>query len=130
VRLLLDTHVVLWWLAGSPKLGGAARRLIGGADCAVSTASLVELRTKVARGKLRLPGIPEFVALLDAEGFQVLAVTPAHVESGTRFELSVADAVDRLLLGTAEVEGRELLTRDAALLALASEAKLRFVRAG
>jgi PIN domain nuclease of toxin-antitoxin system len=130
VRLLLDTHFILWWLAGSSKLGVPARRLIGSADCAASTASFVEMRMKCAKGKLSLPGVAQLQAQLDAERIQVLALTPAHVDAGARFEQTVADPMDRLLLGTAAVEGRVLLTRDAVLLALADRASLKFVREG
>ena len=130
MRLLLDTHFVLWWLGGSSKLGASARRLIGSADCAVSAASFVELRMKCAAGKLAMPPVAQLHGRLEKEGFEILALTPAHVDAGARFEQSVADPVDRLLLGTAAIEGRELLTRDATLLALAGSARLKFVREG
>jgi PIN domain nuclease of toxin-antitoxin system len=130
VRLLLDTHFVLWWLSGSSKLGQTSRRLISAADCAVSTASFIEMRMKCAAGKLSLPPVAQLQSQLREEGFQVLALTPAHVEASARFEQTHPDPLDRLLLGTAAVEGRALLTRDAALLALADRAKLGFVREG
>jgi PIN domain nuclease of toxin-antitoxin system len=128
--LLLDTHFVLWWLAGSWRLGAPARRVIAGADCAVSTASFIEIRMKSAAGKLAVPPVGRLSARLLEEGFAVLALTPAHVEASARFEGSRPDMLDRLLLGTAATEGRALLTRDAAILALAEKAKLRFVREG
>lgn len=130
MRLLLDTHFVLWWLTGSLKLGVSSRRLIAVADCAVSTASFVELRMKCAAGKLSLPAVAQLASQLGSEGFRVLALTPAHVDAGARFELALPDMLDRLLLGTAVVEGRGLLTRDAAILELAERAQLDFVPEG
>lgn len=130
MRLLLDTHFVLWWLAGSSKLGASSRRLIAAADCAVSTATFVEMRMKCAAGKLSLPAVAQLDSQLGSEGFRILTLTPAHVDAAARFELAHPDMLDRLLLGTAAVEGRVLLTRDAAILSLAKRAQLDFVREG
>jgi PIN domain nuclease of toxin-antitoxin system len=130
MRLLLDTHFVLWWLGGSTKLGAASRRLITAGDCAVSTASFIEIRMKSAAGKLTVPPVAALQSQLESEGFSIVALTPAHVEASARFEQGHADIFDRLLLGTAAIEGRTLLTRDAAILALARQANLAFVREG
>ena len=130
MRLLLDTHFVLWWLGGDPKLGAASRRLIAAGDCAVSTASFIEIRMKSASGKLTVPSVALLQLQLESEGFGILALAPAHVDASARFEQSHPDVFDRLLLGTAAIEGRALLTRDAAILALAGRARLAFVREG
>lgn len=130
MRLLLDTHFVLWWLGGDPKLGAASRRLIAAGDCAVSTASFIEIRMKSASGKLTVPSVALLQSQLASEGFGILALAPAHVDASARFEQSHPDVFDRLLLGTAAIEGRALLTRDAAILALAGRAGLAFVREG
>ena len=130
MRLLLDTHFVLWWLSGDSKLGTSSRRLIAAGDCAVSTASFIEIRMKSAAGKLSVPPVALLHARLETEGFGVVALTPAHVEASARFEHSHPDMFDRLLLGTAAIEGRTLLTRDSAILALARRAHLAFVQEG
>ena len=130
MRLLLDTHFVLWWLGGNPKLGASSRKLIAHGDCAVSTASFIEIRMKSAAGKLTVPSVALLLSQLESEGFGVVALTPAHVDASARFEQSHADVFDRLLLGTAALEGRALLTRDSAILALARRANLTFVREG
>ncbi len=127
---MLDTHFVLWWLGGNAKLGASSRRLIAAGDCAVSTASFIEIRTKSAAGKLSVPPVAALHSQLESEGFGIVALTPAHVEAGARFEQGHADVFDRLLLGTAAIEGRTLLTRDAAILVLAKQARLAFVREG
>jgi PIN domain nuclease of toxin-antitoxin system len=55
VRLLLDTHILLWWLAGDARLSGKARKWIAreAESVFVSTASLWEISLKAAKGKLR-----------------------------------------------------------------------------
>jgi len=130
MRLLLDTHFVLWWLGGNPKLGAWSRRLIVAGDCAVSTASFIEIRMKSAAGKLAVPSVALLHSQLESESFGIVPLSPAHVEASARFEQGHPDLFDRLLLGTAAIEGRALLTRDSAILALARRAKLAFVREG
>ena len=130
MRLLLDTHFLLWWLGGHPKLGTSSRRLIAAGDCAVSTASFIEIRMKSAAGKLTVPPVAALQSQLESEGFSIVALTPAHVDASARFEQGHPDVFDRLLLGTAAIEGRALLTRDSAILELARRARLAFVREG
>ena len=130
MRLLLDTHFVIWWLGASSKLGAATRQLIERSDCAVSVASLIEVRMLVIRGKLKLPPGENAHRQLSDEGFSILALKPEHVEESARFEQRHSDIYDRLLLASAGFENRMLLTRDAALLALAQEARLGWVVEG
>lgn len=130
MRYLLDTHFVIWWLAGSPRLTSTARQKIIDNDCAVSAASLIEMQMKTATGKLAPPRGASAAKQLASEGFTVLSLTPEHIEESARFEQAHADFYDRLMLATAAVEGRVLLTRDAALLDLAKKAGLSFVTEG
>ena len=61
MRLLLDTHAFLWWVADSPKLSARARRAIGdaGNECLVSAASCWEMAINLSIGKLEIPGTVE-----------------------------------------------------------------------
>jgi PIN domain nuclease of toxin-antitoxin system len=127
---LLDTHLVLWWLAGSRRLGSKARRLIERNDCAASVATLIESRLLAKAGKLRIPDVSVIAEHLQDDGIQVLALDAAHVAEGVRFEASHSDVFDRLLLGAAAASGRVLLTRDAGLLALAQSAGLGWILEG
>lgn len=128
MRFLLDTHFIVWWLDDSPRMGAAARKLIATGDCAVSVISLMELRLKIAAGKMIMPKGVSAHRQLEAEGFALLPMMPEHVEESARFENAHADIYDRILLGAAACERRVLLTRDAALLALAKANRLAFVR--
>lgn len=130
MRLLLDTHFIIWWLGSSPKLGKKIRQMISESESAVSTASLIELRMKIVAGKFEPPAGASAGQQLAAEGFTLLSLKPEHVEESARFEQSHGDVYDCLLLGTAVVEGYTLLTRDAALLALAKKVKLAWVMEG
>lgn len=103
-RVLLDTHLVLWWLASDRRLGAATRQLIETSACAVSVASLAEVAMKVAAGKLRLPSQPLDERLAQA-GIALLALTLAHVQAAARLMGHHADPFDCLLVGTALSKG-------------------------
>lgn len=126
-RLLLDTHVALWWLTDDRKLHANARRLIAANDCSVSVASLIELRMKGAAGKLPRDTSERVRAALAENQFRILPLTADHVAESARFEAAHPDMIDRLIVAVAAAERMELLTRDAALLELARTAKLKFV---
>ena len=132
MKLLLDTHFVIWWLANSPRMSSQTRQRIAQSDCVISTVSLIEMRMKIAAGKLTPPAGASASAArqLGSEGFGVLPLTPEHVDESARFEQAHNDVFDRLLLGTAAAGNFTLLTRDAALLALAKKAKLAWVMEG
>ena len=81
-------------------------------------------------GKAEIPDVPAIVEHLAKSGIGLVPLMASHIAESTRFENSHADIYDRMLLGVAVVEHRTLLTRDAALLALAKKAKLAFVTEG
>ena len=117
MRLLLDTHVVLWAfddpMSVSPVLREALRRRTW---AAVSAASLWEIAIKTAKGKLEAPD--DLPARLAQAGFEILAVTPRHAWAVRDMPpvLRAADPFDRLLYTQAPLEGLTLATRDGALL--------------
>jgi PIN domain nuclease of toxin-antitoxin system len=114
-RLLLDTHVVLWWLRSDAKLGKQARSLIERHDCSVSVISVFELLAKNAAGKLPLPE-GSLADQVVGFGFRLLPLTAAHVVSGAALIGLHHDPFDCLLLGVARSEHLSLLTRDVQLL--------------
>lgn len=130
MRLLLDTHILLWMLAGSDRLGKEARDLIEApANLAIaSTASIWEVSVKWvlrrgAPGDMPLSG-RDFAAGLTSAGVAILDATPAHAVSLDDLPLLHGDPFDRLLLATARAEGMTLLTRDAALAAYGAGVRL------
>lgn len=115
MRLLLDTHVFLWVVAGSPRLKPAARRLIESADETwVSAASLWEIAIKVRLGKLRADPL-ELAGAIEASGFTELPVRAMHAAAVATLAPHHNDPFDRLLIAQAIAEPLRLLTADAAL---------------
>ena len=117
MRLLLDTHVFLWAVAGSARLKPAHRRLSESADeVQVSAASIWEVAIKVRLGKVEAD--PQaLVEAIGASGFLPLAVKPAHAAAVTSLPDHHKDPFDRLLVAQALTEPLRLLTADAALAA-------------
>jgi len=113
VKLLLDTHVILWWQRDDRRLNKAARRAIGGADIVwVSAVSAWEVSIKVALGRLRLS--EPFGVLLAADDFRELPMTLAHAEALGALPRHHADPFDRALVAQANVEGATIVTHDRA----------------
>jgi PIN domain nuclease of toxin-antitoxin system len=112
VRLLLDTHVLIWWDEGR-RLSRDARRAIHEApEVFVSAASAWEVAIKVALGRLRPTRTVEEAA--GESGFVELPVTFRHAARIAALPLHHRDPFDRLLVAQAEVEGLTLVTRDPA----------------
>jgi PIN domain nuclease of toxin-antitoxin system len=119
--VLLDSHVLLWLLDDSPRLGAEARATIGSAGAVyVSAASTWELAIKAALGKLRLPA--GFEDAVGAAGLRELPVRHRHTLASTGTELPHRDPFDTLLVTQARSEGLVLLTADAKILDACGEA--------
>lgn len=111
-RILLDTHVLLWWLIDSPKLGVTAREMLSAADNVVyvSAASIWEIAIKKSLGKLRAPD--NFDHILEQEGFEELPVSVYHAEQAGGLPALHRDPFDRMLVAQAQAEGLLLLSQD------------------
>lgn len=114
MRLLLDTHVLLWWQTDDRRLGREAREAIATADLVwVSAVSGWEASIKAARGRLRLD--ERFRILVAVDGFTELPVSLAHAERLLDLPAHHGDPFDRLLVAQALVEKATLVTHDRAL---------------
>ena len=113
MRILLDTHLILWWLANSPSLSEQARILISDPENTVfvSAVSLWEIWLKESLGKLRLP--PDFESKLTAESFENLPLTAAQARQVASLPWHHRDPFDRMLVAQAQCEDLTLVTRDA-----------------
>lgn len=115
MRLLLDTHVFLWAVAGSSKLKSGARRLIESADeVNVSAASIWEIAIKSRLGKIDADA-DALVAAIAASGFVELPVRSTHAAATHRLPLHHNDPFDRLIVAQALSEPLRLLSADAIL---------------
>ena len=112
---LLDSHVLLWWLEDSPRIGPTARNAIANPDARVlvSAASIWEIAIKQALGKLRAP--ESVVDLLPQEGFEELVVSGAHAQAAARLPPLHRDPFDRMLVAQARVEHLTLISHDQTL---------------
>jgi PIN domain nuclease of toxin-antitoxin system len=110
-RLLLDTHVFLWWRAEPSRLAVEVRERIASADMVfVSAASAWEAAIKVSLGRLELPDTIEAGVL--ASGFERLLITFAHAERAAGLPRLHGDPFDRMLVAQAQAEGLTLVTHD------------------
>ncbi|MFN3944338.1 MAG: type II toxin-antitoxin system VapC family toxin [Allosphingosinicella sp.] len=114
MKLLLDTHALLWWLADDARLGPAARRHIGDAGnrVLVSHVSLWETAIKIGIGKLRLD-IGAALAAIRERGLEELGLEPAHLTTLAALERHHRDPFDHMLIAQAIVEGATLMSEDA-----------------
>jgi PIN domain nuclease of toxin-antitoxin system len=111
VRLLLDTHVMLWQLSGERSLGERARATIAtAAELAFSVVSFAEIGVKAALGKLAVPG--DLHAHVLRTGVRVLALSPDHGLAVAGLPLHHRDPFDRLLVAQARQDGFTLVTAD------------------
>lgn len=120
MRYLLDTHLVIWWLQDSKKLGREARRIIEREDCCVSVLSIWEMIAKQNANQIKLPDGP-IGDLVIGQGFDLLNLTAAHIETGLAINDLHGDPFDRMIVGVAKAEGLTLLTRDAQILERATK---------
>ena len=116
MRLLLDTHALLWWLAGDEALSAAARMAIGddGNMVYVSAASTWEIATKHRIGKL--PHVAAIAGDLDgairAQGFLGLPISLRHGERAGALPGPHRDPFDRMLIAQAMTEGMVLVSNE------------------
>ena len=114
MRVLLDTHLLLWALGAPARLPPNARRIIREADVYVSAASIWEISIKAALGKLRADP-REVLAALEPAGFLTLSIAGEHAARVASLPPIHRDPFDRLLVAQALVEPMRLLTDDAVL---------------
>ena len=115
MRLLLDTHTLLWFLGEPDTLSPAARRAIVDADVVgVSAASFWEISTKITRGRLRVPS-DDLLGEVREWGFETLALTPRHAWAAGALPPHHRDPFDRMLVAQAQLEGLTIVTREPAI---------------
>ena len=111
MNLLLDTNILLWWFADSPRLNDATREKICASHLVyVSAATTWEIEIKRALGKLKAPS--DLEQALSASHFEPLAITIGHSISAAMLPRHHDDPFDRMLIAQASVEGLTLLTAD------------------
>ncbi len=116
MKVLLDTHIWLWWVLEPARLGPQAQATIAnpGNQVFISAVSTWEVVIKFALGRLELPGGPSrfFQDSLANDGFDALSVTPQHTLGVSDLPDIHKDPFDRLLVAQAIVEGAALISSD------------------
>jgi len=116
MNVLLDTHVLIWWVRNSARLGKQARALILDQETEVwvSCASIWEISIKAALGRLDLldPIAEELPRELEKSGFRSLAINLDHALAVRALPLHHRDPFDRMLVVQAQCEGLTLVTVD------------------
>ncbi len=118
MRLLLDTHVLLWWWTDDPRLLGAARDAVANPENEiwVSAASAWEIATKDRLGKLEL--LPNLTLrlneLIEQSRFRLLAINANHALLAGSLRQDHRDPFDCMLAAQAQIENLHLVTTDRA----------------
>jgi PIN domain nuclease of toxin-antitoxin system len=116
LRVLLDTHTLLWTVNGDPRLSEAAHRIITSlrTEVFVSAASAWEIATKVRIG--RLPGAEllsaEFEQRIERLGFHQLSITVEHGQRAGSLPGDHKDPFDRMLIAQAQAENLTLVSKE------------------
>lgn len=118
MKLLLDTHALLWWWTDDKQLSAAARAAIADErnTVLVSAASVWEISTKHRLGKLAMAAtaLKQFPSLIEADGFEHLPITWQHSLRAGAYNHDHRDPFDRMLAAQSETEAARLVTCDSA----------------
>jgi len=119
MRLLLDTHTLIWWLNDKSSLPVSAREIIGSrnSQVLVSTVSAWEIATKVRLGRLDVAAdlARDFGGYLAQERFECLAISTEHGIRAGSLPGSHKDPFDRMLVAQAQIESLVIVSNDALL---------------
>jgi PIN domain nuclease of toxin-antitoxin system len=111
LRLLLDTHILIWWAHEVPIAPDAAIAIRSPENrVVVSAASIWEAEIKVQIGKLELEG--DLAAESAEHGFEPMAITVDHAVAAGRLPPHHGDPFDRMLVAQAQLEGLTIVSRD------------------
>ena len=117
MKLLLDTHVLIWWLAGDSALSRPAIAAIGDDrnTVLISAASAMEIATKFRIGKLPDAALlaQDFESIVADQGFQELAISVRHARLAGEMNVAHKDPFDRLLIAQARADDLMLVSNEA-----------------
>lgn len=111
-RLLIDTHVFIWWLTNDPALGPVTRSSIakGTNSVFVSAVTPWEITIKRSIGKLQFDA--DFDEAMERNNFYALSISHAHAEQAGDLPRHHGDPFDRMLIAQSQMEGLTLVSAD------------------
>ena len=112
MRLLVDTHILLWWLTDDPALSNVARSAMtdGGNELLISAISFAEISIKTSLGKLRAP--LDLATVTRDAGFGHLSFNASHAAELGQLAWHHRDPFDRMLIAQARIEQLTVITAD------------------
>lgn len=112
MRLLLDTHILLWWLSDDPLLPPVARDAISSPDneVMVSAAAVWEIAIKKAVGRIESPD--DLLEVLTTSDFETLEITASHAVLAGNLAPHHSDPFDRMMIAQAQAENLTLVSID------------------
>jgi PIN domain nuclease of toxin-antitoxin system len=113
VRLLPDTHALLWWLLDSPRLSARARELLDDDANLLLFSAATEWETRVKTASGKLPDIGDW-DLIEETGVDLLPITHRHAAAAAALPPHHRDPFDRMLIAQAQLEDATILTADPA----------------
>lgn len=116
MKVLIDTHIFLWFISRDPQLSQTASELLeSDIDVLLSVASLWEIAIKLSTGKLRLPGkVQDFIPQqMMSNQIELLPITIHHLQAVSTLPFHHRDPFDRLIIAQSIVETVELVSVDA-----------------
>jgi PIN domain nuclease of toxin-antitoxin system len=111
-RVLLDTHVLLWWLNGGPHLGKIAISIISDPDNDVFVSAATTWEIAIKKNKGLLVALDNIDSIAEQEGFTKLPISLHHGEATGSLPMHHRDPFDRMLIAQSQAEGLQLMTAD------------------
>jgi PIN domain nuclease of toxin-antitoxin system len=115
MKLLIDTHVAIWFITEDKQLPKKVKTLIEDStnECFVSIASLWEMGIKYSLGKLDLKAdLKKIFELIDQSGLTLMPITTTHILTNSVLDFHHRDPFDRLIIAQAKSEGFTLVSKD------------------
>ena len=115
MRLLIDTHILIWFLEGNNLLSKSRRQIVADSqnDVFVSIASLWEIAIKISVGKLNLVNpITDVVNQIGIENIEILPISPEHTLQVSVLPFHHRDPFDRIIICQSKVENLKIMTDD------------------
>jgi len=115
MRLLIDTHILIWFLEGNKLLSKSCRQIIANPqnDIFVSIASLWEMAIKISIGKLTLAKpLVDVIKQIAIEDFEILPISPEHTLQVSTLPFHHRDPFDRIIIAQSQIESLTMMTDD------------------
>lgn len=115
MQLLIDTHILIWFLEGNNLLSKSRRQIIVNPnnDIFVSIASLWEMAVKISLGKLTLAKpLADVIKQVAIENIEILAISPEHTLQVSILPFHHRDPFDRIIIAQAQIENLPIMTDD------------------